>query len=118
MPRSAYQTNYYIIEHPTRGTLREMEYEHPIGEGIIGKARFSTTGARTDSEKAQQFGSVDAAQTIIDRITDGKVASTVRVRRATDWKALCPYCGEWAEYWHEHAHSCRVYIAEVESHNR
>ena len=46
-----------IIEHPRRGTLRDLELDYDHQE----KARFSLTGARNDPEKTKQFKSLREA---------------------------------------------------------
>jgi len=55
------QEPYFIIEHPRRGTLRDLELDIDYQE----KARFSLTGSRNDPEKTKIFYSLlEAFQTL------------------------------------------------------
>lgn len=55
---------YCIIEHPRRGTLRDLELDHGTEE----KARFSLTGARNDPEKTMILHTIAGAFTTLNRI--------------------------------------------------
>jgi hypothetical protein len=56
--------HYYIIEHPTIGTLRDLE---ETNAGKIG--HFSVEGGRANPESAMRFYSVGAAASARARIT-------------------------------------------------
>jgi hypothetical protein len=107
----------YIIEHPTRGTFREMDSDWRAGKRID-IPRFSRTGSRNDAEKAMQFRTLDQAQTMLDRIWHKGSPSDMkcRVRRTPEYEALCPECGEWANRWFEHADTCSVHLDELKAH--
>ena len=62
-----------IIEHPTRGTLREWD-----GPPEDRSFRFSWSGARNDPEKAHQLTSVNAAIIILNGMPD-KLRASCRV---------------------------------------
>lgn len=66
---------YYIIEHPTIGTLRDLE---ETNAGKIG--RFSVEGGRADPESAMRFHSVGAAASARAHITPPtrRVSCTIR----------------------------------------
>jgi hypothetical protein len=105
---------YFILEHPTRGTVREVE-RTPTGI----KVRFRTAGTRADEEN-MQFLTTGAAQRMLNGIKEEtpKLASEIRIRRQGDWRALCPDCGRWCETWYDHAKPCPVYQAEIKAHGR
>lgn len=54
---------YYIIEHPRRGTLSEIDGFAQAG------ARFSWSGLRTD-ENVQRFPNVNSARRALNHITE------------------------------------------------
>jgi hypothetical protein len=53
-----------IIEHPRRGTLRDLELDIDHQE----KARFSTSGSRNDPKKTKQFSSLREAFATLQKI--------------------------------------------------
>ena len=53
-----------IIEHPRRGTLRDLELDYDYEE----KARFSSSGMRNDPEKTKQFPSIETAFATLEKI--------------------------------------------------
>lgn len=63
----------FIIEHPTRGTLKFFVSEEEYG--------FSTTGLRNDPDKTQQFHSLGEAQRILGRLPD-KVRANCKIMQA------------------------------------
>jgi hypothetical protein len=66
---------YYIIEHPTRGTLR------PDSE--VGEPHFSWSGHRTDEKTAWRFESLKQAIRVLNsHITDVKTRNACQVRRS------------------------------------
>ena len=81
---------YYIIEHPTRGTLRDLE---ETASGRVG--RFSTTGSRNDPERTMQFPTVERAIMALHALgqrSNGCVvrASTGKERGMADWASSWP----------------------------
>lgn len=66
---------YYIVEHPTRGTLKELDTDTTSG------GRFSWSGQRSDAELAIQFPTVEAADRARDRLTD-RIANECNILRA------------------------------------
>lgn len=52
----------YIIEHPTRGTLKFFVSENEFG--------FSTTGLRNDPDKTMQFHNLSEAHRIYGRLPE------------------------------------------------
>jgi len=58
------QRSSIIIEHPRRGTFRELEWDYDNQE----KARFSTSGMRNDPEKTKQFSSIEEAFATLEKI--------------------------------------------------
>jgi hypothetical protein len=96
-PRSNYGT-YYIIEHPRRGTFREMDSDWRAGKRID-IPRFSSTGNRNDSDKALQFRSFGEAIAMVRRIiaSDERMRKTLTLRRSPDFKKYCPECKGWID---------------------
>lgn len=52
----------YIVEHPTRGTLKFFVSENEFG--------FSTTGMRNDPEKTRQFDTLQEATGVMGRLPE------------------------------------------------
>jgi len=72
---------FAIIEHPTRGTLREFDQEF---DGTV-KARFSTSGMRNDPEKTMIFYSIVEAFEALEKIpTPAKWESAILVYNPTN----------------------------------
>lgn len=110
---------YFIIEHPTRGTVRELEFDdNPRHSGGGLKPRFSTTGMRNDPDRAKQYRSVEHAITDVVAIAaaNEKLANQLKIRRSSDWKYLCSECNQWCEQWFNHAKTCSVYTDELKAH--
>ena len=51
---------FAIIEHPTRGTLRELEADWVKGE-VVYTPRFSREGMRNDPDRTKMYHSLSAA---------------------------------------------------------
>lgn len=52
----------FIIEHPTRGTLKFLVSEHEYA--------FSTTGSRNDPDRTLQMFSLREAQRVLGKLPD------------------------------------------------
>jgi hypothetical protein len=113
---------YYIIEHPTRGTVREIELDETTTRNSGGgfKARFSVSGLRSDPEKVKRYRTLEDAVINIVKIVNSneKLGEKLQVRRSPDFKAYCPICKRWCDHWYDHAIDCSVYLEEVARHNR
>ena len=89
---------FFIIEHPTRGTLREMDHDWRDGKAID-IPRFSSTGTRNDPEKAMQFFTLQQAQSVLDRIVlkGSKSDQKCVIRRSPNFDYWCTGCGRWID---------------------
>lgn len=107
---------FYIIEHPTRGVLRDTESDWRGGKMIM-IPRFSATGAR-NGPNSWMFRSQEDAQRTLDSIlkSGGPSEAKCRIRRTPEYEALCPECGNWTNRWFDHDESCSVYKDEVKRH--
>jgi hypothetical protein len=108
MPSRPNMMEYFIIEHPTRGTLREYSMETP---------HFTVSGHRGD-DNSQRYRTLKAALDTITQITVRypRIGPKLVVRRSSDWKAYCVTCRKYADKWFEHEDRCEVYQAEVRRH--
>jgi hypothetical protein len=90
---------YFIIEHPTRGTLRYW---------ADGAPHFSTRGLRSDAEYAKQYRTLPSALRDHDKLihNGSKSLKQCQVRRAPDFKYYCRECGSWIDtkFGHEFGH--------------
>lgn len=89
---------YYIIEHPRRGTFREMDSDWRAGKRID-IPRFSSTGSRNDPEKAHQFRTFGTAIAMVRRIVaaDPHMKRTLTLRRAPNFHKYCQGCNQWID---------------------
>lgn len=71
----------YIIEHPTRGTLRDMEFD--TWPYVRATPTFSRTGSRSDPEATVQFLTLADAKTARNKIKDNKVVDACKIYRQT-----------------------------------
>lgn len=71
---------YYILEHPTRGTLMELDSELKAG------GRFSWSGKRTD-EGVMRFRSVQSAMNARAHL-DLKIQREAKVRKAPEFEVV------------------------------
>jgi hypothetical protein len=109
---------YFILEHPRRGTFRELDSDWRAGKRID-IPRFSSSGMRSDPDKASRFGSLHTILGVRQRIINADPKMEVlRVRRSSDFKALCPECGNWTDTVWDHKKGCSVYREEVARHGR
>ena len=70
--------NRFIIEHPTRGTLKSIDHD--------GTLHFSLTGSRNDPEKTWHFTSLESAQKVLETLP-GKLQSKATIRsEAEHWE--------------------------------
>jgi hypothetical protein len=109
----------YIIESPTLGTLRDIEFEYNGAPS----PRYSVTGSRTDPEYALQYLTVEMAMKVRDNLIGAKARGykTLNIVRTSDFRLLCTQCGEWIDNSYGnpkgHADSCAVYREWLQSHN-
>ena len=73
---------YYIVEHPTRGTLRDLE---TTDAGRTG--RFSHSGLRSDEDKAMRFNSITDAQVAIGKLKPS-IAASCAVLESRAWQKV------------------------------
>jgi hypothetical protein len=84
----------YIIESPTLGTLRDLEFEYD-GKPV---PRYSVTGART--ENAVLYSTLDKAVLVRDMLRGAKARGhkTLMITRTSDFRHLCDECQQWIDY--------------------
>jgi hypothetical protein len=85
---------YYIVESPTLGTLKDMEFEY---DGKP-KPRYSVSGARTDN--AILYSKLKDAVLARDMLRHAKARGhkTLTIVRTSDFRTLCDECGGWIDY--------------------
>lgn len=66
---------FFIIEHPTRGTLKDLEETE---SGRVG--RWSRSGNRADDETAMQFVTYQQAYAALDQVTPAHLRKVAQVR--------------------------------------
>jgi hypothetical protein len=88
---------YYIIESPTLGTLRDVEYD---GYTTKPTARYSVNGSRTDPEYAILFHTLKQATDVLTKLREHKARGykTLKVTRTSDFRSLCEECQGWIDY--------------------
>lgn len=70
---NTYHGDYFIVEHPTRGTFKFWAES--------GRPSFSWSGARSNASTAKQFATPEEAQAVIDEMPD-HIGELCRVRSA------------------------------------
>lgn len=93
------ERSFFIIEHPTRGTLRDWEDDKPS---------FSWSGARNDPDRAKQYTNLNMAIRDHDRLMQlgNKNLKQCLIRRSPEYRYYCRECGGWIDtrFGHEFGH--------------
>lgn len=92
MPLPYRTGTYYIIEHPTKGILRE------IGE-VNNQPVLRYSRTRRNSPKVMRFPYLPNAVKLCDdlRATSAKDANRLQIRKAPRFQFRCWECGRWIE---------------------
>lgn len=85
---------YYIVEHPTRGTLRDLEDRNGGYRGT-----FSITGSRNDPDRTMRFPTVEAAVRAV-RGLEGNRGDGCQVRASEGReKGMAAWASSWPACW-------------------
>jgi hypothetical protein len=75
---------YWIIEHPTRGLIKEVEWDD---DGYV--PRFTRADMRSD-ERVKRYYHPREARRDVERLADHKIGPALEIRRSTDWAVVWP----------------------------
>lgn len=70
---------YYIIEHPTRGTL--------LDRSEVDEPHFSWSNTRSDKRNMQSFSVAEAIKQR-DRYVTADIRPFCQIRRSSDWEVV------------------------------
>lgn len=77
---------YFILEHPTRGVVKDWDFDDFVDGKPTYKFRFSATAMRND-DVLLRFHNVREAYRVLDKMTP-RLRKQTTVRRSTDWEAV------------------------------